>query len=214
MVYICKSIKEFMSEHTLNETGRVPLVFDGHAKPLVFSEGVLLDQHLVAWEIDATTETGAHEILSDIMAAHDAGDIHTTARYKCKNPLRWLSMIYPSACNPRFIGLFFPGGTLLGWMSFSTSPSMPGKAIIGAIIRPRYRNAGLGTAAMLHAQKYLHDIVKDENITGIFFDTQERNARVLAIARRIKAVEAGRRVDELRGGETMVSFTSEVALDA
>ncbi|HME56454.1 MAG TPA: GNAT family N-acetyltransferase [Candidatus Lokiarchaeia archaeon] len=193
---------------------QIPLVFGGHAKPLVFSEGVNLGQHVVAHEIDATTETAAHEILSDIMAAHQAGDIHTTARYKCKNPLRWLSMIYPAVCNPRFVGLFFPGDTLLGWLSFSTSPSMPGKAIIGAVIRPKYRNAGLGTAAMLHAQKYLHDIVRDESITGIFFDTQERNARVMAIARRIKAVEAGRRVDELRGGEIMVSFTSEVALDA
>jgi len=192
----------------------VPLVLGGHAKPLVFSEGVNLGQAVVAREIDATIETAAHEILSDIMAAHEAGDIHTIARYKCKNPLRWLSIIYPVACNPHFIGLFFLGGTLLGWLSFTTSPSIPGKAIIGAIIRPPYRNAGLGTAAIIHAQKYLHDIMKDDAITGIFFDTQERNARVLAIARRIRAVEAGRRIDELRGGEAMVSFTSEVAMEA
>jgi|SRR5271157_125304 len=197
-----------------NVPDEIPTIPGGHAKPLVFSEGVSLGQHVILREIDATTETAAHEILSDIMAAHQAGDIHTTARYKCKNPLRWLSMIYPAACNPRFIGLLFPCGTLLGWLSFTTSPSMPGKAIIGAIIRPKYRIAGLGTAAMLHAQKYLHDIVKDENITGIFFDTQARNARVMAIARRIMAVEAGRRVDELRGGEIMVSFTSEVVVEA
>jgi len=192
----------------------VPIIPGGHAKPLVFLEGVSLGQQVIAREIDATTETGAHEILSDIMAAHEAGDIHTIARYKCKHPLRWLSMIFPAACNARFIGLFFPDGKLLGWLSFSTSPSIPGKAIIGAIIRPEYRNAGLGTAAMLHAQKYLHDIMKSDAITGIFFDTQARNARVLSIAKRIKAVEQGRRVDQMRGGEIMVSFTSEVAAEA
>lgn len=202
-----------MNEHTSHGAWTIPLVAGGHAKPLVFSEGVALGQHVIAREIDATTKTGAHEILSDIMAAHEAGDIHTIARYKCKNPLRWLSMIYPAACTPRFIGLFFPDGTLLGWMSFTTSSSMPGKAIIGAIIRPPYRNAGLGTAAMLHTQKYLHDIIQDDSIVGIFFDTQARNGRVIAIARRIKAVESGRRVDQLRGGEMMVSFTSEVVME-
>jgi len=205
--------EEGMSEHTSHGAWTIPLVAGGHAKPLVFTEGVALGQHVMAREIDATTETGAHEILSDIMAAHEAGDIHTIARYKCKNPLRWLSMIYPPACTPKFIGLFFPGGTLLGWLSFTTSPSMPGKAIVGAIIRAPYRNAGLGTAAVLHARKYLHDIMHDSAISGIFFDTQVRNTRVIAIARRIKAVEAGRRVDQLRGGETMVSFTSEVAIE-
>src|SRR5271157_1098231 len=147
-----------MYNHASDE---IPTIPGGHSKSLIFTEGVNLGQQVVAREIDATTETGAHEILCDIMAAHEAGDIHTIARYKCKNPLRWLSMIYPPACTPKFIGLFFPGGTLLGWLSFTTSPSMPGKAIVGAIIRAPYRNAGLGTAAMLHTQKYLHDIMQD-----------------------------------------------------
>lgn len=44
------------------------------------------------------------------------------------NALLWLSMIYPVACNPRFIGL----------LSFTTSPAVPGGAILGIIIRWPY----------------------------------------------------------------------------
>jgi len=180
----------------------------GHEKPLLFQESVNLGRPIIAREIEPWTDAGAHELLSDIMAAHDAGDITTIARYKGKNPRRWLASIYPLTMDPRFIGLFFPDGTLLGWVSFTTSPYLPGKAVLGMVIRPPYQNAGLGTAALLHARKYLQDIMHDTSITGIFFETQEQNARVLAIAKKMKVQNTGRRIDQLKGGAAMLAFTN------
>nr|MDO8115211.1 GNAT family N-acetyltransferase [Candidatus Sigynarchaeota archaeon] len=186
----------------------------GHEKPLQFQESVNLGRPIIAREIEPWTDAGAHELLSDIMAAHEAGDITTIARYKGKNPRRWLASIYPFAMEPRFVGLFFPDGTLLGWVSFTTSPYLPGKAVLGMVIRPPYQNAGLGTAALLHAKKYLRDIMRDASITDIFFETQEDNARVLAIAKKMKVQNTGRRIDQIKGDIAMLAFTNKPGAEA
>jgi len=185
----------------------------GHEKPLLFQESVNLGRPIIAREIEPWTDAGAHELLSGIMAAHEAGDITTIARYKGKNPRRWLASIYPFAMEPRFVGLSFPDGTLLGWVSFTTSPYLPGKAVLGMVIRPPYQNAGLGTAALLHAKKYLQDIMKDKTIMSIFFETQEQNARVLAIAKKMKVRTAGWRIDQVKGGVAMLAFTNNPGVE-
>ena len=175
----------------------------------MFSEGVTLGRPIIVRELDPADDAVAHEVLSDVMAEHAAGTITTYIRYRGKHPRRWFDQLYPPSCEPRVLGFFFPDGTLLGWITVTVSPAASGQAILGMIVREPYRDAGLGTAAILHVQKYLRDITRDPAIAGVFFETGEGNRRVLHVARKLRVAPAGARIDALKGGAMMLQFTSK-----
>ncbi|MEX2719651.1 MAG: GNAT family N-acetyltransferase [Candidatus Sigynarchaeota archaeon] len=181
----------------------------GHEARLAFSEGVALGRPVMVRELDPADDAVAHEVLSDVMAEHAAGTITTFVRYRGKHPRRWFDQLYPPSCDPRVLGFFFPDGTLLGWITATRSPAVPGQAVLGMVVRPPYRDAGLGTAAILHVQKHLHRITRDGSMAGVFFETEERNRRVRHVARKLRAAPAGVRIDALKGGAMMLQFTSK-----
>ena len=187
----------------------LPRAAGGHEARLVFSEGVSLGRAITVRELDPADEGVMHEVLSDVMAEHAAGTITTFVRYRGKHPRRWFGQLYPPHCEPRVLGFFFPDGTLLGWLTVTTSPAAPGQAVLGMIVREPYRDAGLGTAAILHVIKHLRDIARDPAIEGVFFETGEGNRRVLRVARKLRVVPAGTRIDALKGGALMLQFTSK-----
>ena len=76
------------------------------------------------------------------------------------------------------------------------------------IIRPPYRDAGLGTAAILHVAKHLAAITRDPAAADVFFETQAVNRRVIHVARKVRVAPAGSRVDDLKGGVTMLQYSS------
>nr|MDO8084787.1 GNAT family N-acetyltransferase [Candidatus Sigynarchaeum springense] len=187
----------------------LPRAPNGHEARLAFSEGVSLGRAVIVRELDPADEAVMHEVLSDVMAEHAAGTVTTFVRYKGKHPRRWFSQLYPPHCDPRVLGFFFPDGTLLGWLTVTTSPAAPGQAVLGMIVREPYRDAGLGTAAILHVAKYLHGITRDPAIEGVFFETEEGNRRVFRVARKLRVAPAGTRIDALKGGIMMLQFTSK-----
>jgi GNAT superfamily N-acetyltransferase len=142
------------------------------------------------------------------MAEHAAGTITTFVRYKGRRPERWFPQLYPPASDARVLGFFFPDGTLLGWLTVSASPAAPGQAVLGMVVRPPYRDAGLGTAAVMHVAKHLAAITRDPAATGVFFETQAGNRRVIHVARKVQVVPAGSRVDALKGSVTMLQYRS------
>jgi RimJ/RimL family protein N-acetyltransferase len=174
----------------------------------VFSEGVTLGLPVTVRELDPADPVVQHEILADIMAEHAAGTITTFVRYKGRHPDRWFSQLYPAASRPRILGFFFPDGTLAGWLTITESPAVPGQAVLGMIIRQPFRDAGLGTAAILHVAKHLAAITRDPTITDVFFETQAGNRRVIHVARKVQVAPAGSRVDALKGGITMLAYSS------
>ncbi len=186
----------------------LPRAPGGHEAKLVFSEGVALGRPVTVRELDPADPAVQHEVLADVMAEHAAGTITTFIRYKGRHPERWFPQLYPPACDPRVLGFFFPDGTLIGWLTVTSSPAVPGQAVLGMIIRPPYRDAGLGTAALLHVAKHLPAIARDPAATGVFFETQAVNRRVIHVARKLPVAHVGSRVDDLKGGITMLQYSS------
>jgi len=186
------------------EEGRLAFREGGHDAPLCSSKALRLEGSVHVRELNHGTDGVAHEILTDIMAARDANEIETIARYKGKNPLRWLAMVYPEAATPCFLGLFDDAGTLLGWASLSTSPSYPGCAILGAIVRPQYRDRGLGTAIVEHCRRHAREVLGDPTLVDLFFDTKENNNRVRRIV--IKTIMASAGVRKNLYGHRMIGF--------
>jgi RimJ/RimL family protein N-acetyltransferase len=195
-----------MSNHSPDPV--LPRAAAGHEAKLTFSEGVLIGRPILVRELDVADEAVAHAVLTDIMAEHVAGTITTPVRYKGKHPRRWFVQIFPDASKPRLLGFFFPDNRFLGWLSITTSPALPGMAVLGVVIRPPYRNLGLGTAAILHVEKHLGTITKDPAIDRFFFETEARNRHVIHIARKLRVGQTGTRVDVLKGGVTMLQFTT------
>ena len=187
----------------------LPRAPGGHEARLVFSEGVTLGRPVTVRELNPADPAVQHEILANVMAEHAAGTITTYIRYKGRHPERWFPQLYPATCKPRVLGFYFPDGTLLGWLTVSTSPAAPGLAILGMVIRPPYRDAGLGTAAVLHVAKHLAAITRDPAVTDVFFETQAGNRRVIHVAHKVQVAPAGSRVDALKGGITMLQFSSK-----
>jgi ribosomal protein S18 acetylase RimI-like enzyme len=176
----------------------------GHEMPLDSTKELRLGRSVHVRELDHGTDGVAHELLSDLMAARDAGEIETMVRYKGKNQMRWLAMVYPEAATPRFLGFFDDGGTLLSWASLTTSPSFPGEAILGAIIRPPYRNLGLGTAMVQHCRRFARAVLGDASLVDLFLTTTPANARVLRIVEKLGMHSTG----EIKnpGGNYMIGF--------
>jgi len=186
------------------EEGRLAFREGGHEAPLCSTKALRLERSVHVRELDHGIDGVAHEILTDIMAARDANEIETIARYKGKNPKRWLAMVYPEAATPRFLGLFDDAGTLLGWATLSTSPSYPGCAILGAIVRHQYRDRGLGTAIVEHCRRHAREVLGDPTLVDLFFDTRENNDRVLRIVEKTNMVSAGERTNLT--GNHMIGF--------
>lgn len=186
------------------EEGRLAFYKGGHDAPLCSTKALRLERSVHVRELDHSTDGVAHEILTDIMAARDASEIETIVRYKGKNPLRWLAMVYPEAATPRLLGLFDDAGTLLGWAALSTSPSYPGCAILGAIVRPQYRDRGLGTAIVEHCRRHAREVLGDLTLVNLFFDTQENNDRVLRIVEKTNIASASERKN--LNGHRMIGF--------
>ncbi len=193
-----------------SSTPILPRAPGGHEAKLVFSESVTLGRPVTVRELDPADPAVQHEILADVMAEHAAGTITTFVRYKGRHPERWFNQLYPPASHPRVLGFFFPGSTLLGWLTATSSPSVPGQAILGMVIRPPYRDAGLGTAAVLHVAKHLPAITCDPAATDVFFETQAVNRRVIHVARKVRVAPVGSRVDDLKGGITMLQYSSKL----
>jgi len=187
----------------------LPRAPNGHEARLAFSEGVSLGRLITVRELDPADESVMHEVLSDVIAEHAAGTVTTFVRYRGKHPRRWFGQLYPPHCEPRVIGFFFPDNTLLGWLTVTTSPAAPGQAVLGMIVREPYRDAGLGTAAILHVAKHLHGIARGASLDGVFFETEEGNRRVFHVARKLRVAPAGTRIDALKGGIMMLQFTSK-----
>ncbi|MBN2149833.1 MAG: GNAT family N-acetyltransferase [Candidatus Lokiarchaeota archaeon] len=133
----------------------LPRAPSGHETRLTFSEGVSLGRPVTVRELDPADDAVAHEVLADVMAEHAAGTVTTFVRYRGGHPRRWFDQLYPPACRPRVLGLSFPDGTLLGWITATTSPGAPGQAVLGMVVREPYRDRGLGTAAILHVAALL-----------------------------------------------------------
>ncbi len=190
---------------------RVP---NGHEARLVFSEGVSLGRPVTVRELDPADDAVAHEVLADVMAEHAAGTLTTFVRYRGVHPRRWFDQLYPPACRPRVLGFFFPDGTLLGWISTTASPAAPGQAVLGMIVRPPYRDAGLGTAAILHVARHLAAIARDPSTTGLFFESEVDNIRVKHVARKVRVARAGTRVDALKGGVVMIQYSTRSRVES
>ncbi len=187
----------------------LPRAPGGHEARLVFSEGVTLGRPITIRELDPADDGVAHEVLADVMAEHVTGTITTFVRYKGRHPDLWFSQLYPAASKPRILGFTFPDGTLAGWLTITESIAVPGQAVLGMIIRQPFRDAGLGTAAILHVAKHLAAITRDPAITDVFFETQAVNRRVIHVARKVQVAPAGNRVDDLKGGITMLRYSSK-----
>jgi GNAT superfamily N-acetyltransferase len=181
----------------------------GHEARLTFSEGVTLGRPVIVRELDPADDCVAHEVLADVMAEHAAGTITTHVRYRGKHPRRWFDALYPAASRPRILGFFFPDGTLAGWLTATTSPAMPGTAVLGMIIREPYRNQGLGTAALLHVEKHLFAIARDPSITRVFFETQAANHRVIHVAKKLQVATTGERPNPFAPAITMIQYASK-----
>jgi GNAT superfamily N-acetyltransferase len=182
----CETIGEIaqdgMTDDVLDGTIYPLAAATGHVAMLMFGEGVTLGRKVVVQQLDLANEATLDAILTDIQAAAAEGIIAGRTRYKGKHPDRWLELIYPRCYRPAFLGAFFPDGTLLGWVSMLRTK--PDSVQLGSIIRPPYRNHGLGSALVLHAWRYAAEIYGDPAITGIAFVTRETNAPVLAIAKK------------------------------
>ncbi|HME53390.1 MAG TPA: GNAT family N-acetyltransferase [Candidatus Lokiarchaeia archaeon] len=177
----------------------------GHGVPLFSTQEPRLGGAVHVRELDHANERVAHEILTDIMTARAAKEIDTLARYKGKKPLWWLGTVYPEAATPRFLSLFNEQGTLLGWAALSTTPSLPKCAVLGAIVRPPFRNFGLGWAIVEHCRKYAREVLDDTTLADLFFDTREQNTQVLRIVEKVGMTPARERVDI--NGNRMIGFS-------
>ena len=186
----------------------LPRAPGGHEARLTFSEGVTIGRQIIARELDPADDAVAHEVLTDIMAEHAAGTVTTCVHYRGKHPRRWFDQIYPPSCKPRVLGFFFPDDTLAGWLTVTVAPQLPGHAVLGMIVREPYRNQGLGTAALLHVEKHLAGIARDPSITGVFFETQAGNRRVLHVARKMRVAATGERPNPLAPGITMIQYAT------
>jgi ribosomal protein S18 acetylase RimI-like enzyme len=189
----------------MEDTPRFPLVAStGHRAPLLFEEGVTLGRKVIVQQLDLASEAVKDAILTDVQAAANEGTVARRTRYKGKHATKWLEMIYPAVFRPVFLGAFFPDGTLLGWVSMLRTEPTNDHALLGAVIRPPYRNHGLGSALVLHAWRHAAEIYGDPSIMGIAFETQETNAAVMAIAKKHHLAFVSERVDE--SGATPVRY--------
>ncbi len=62
---------------------------------------------------------------------------------------------------------------------------------------------------VLHVVKHLATITRDPTIADVFFETRAGNRRVVHVARKLSVLPAGTRVDQLKGGITLMQYSSK-----
>ena len=170
----------------------------GHDRPLHFWEYTRVGRAILVREMNLNDDGVLDEILTDIMLESEAGTIQTPIRYdyeglrtrsdgspRPKRARKWFNQIYPSFLKPVFLGAYFMNGTCIGWISLVRAFSIPGQVQVGIIIKPEYRNKGLGTALVMHVHKFLYEITGDVEIRQISMTTRESNERIISIAFRM-----------------------------
>lgn len=193
--------------------GRVVLAAGGYDAALAGIDAARVGCAVRVRQLDHHDEGMAHEILTDIMAGQAARLFSSSIRYKGKRPGYWLGCVAPEALAPRYFGLFSPAGELVGWFSIMFTLARPDLASFGILLRPPWRDKGIGTAATRLAVAG-KDVLLARPIGTLLVMTSNNNARMLRIVEKIGLVDLGSLHDAGTGQARRAFATSHVTFKA
>ncbi|MEX2753938.1 MAG: GNAT family N-acetyltransferase [Candidatus Sigynarchaeota archaeon] len=145
------------------------------------------------------------------MAEHAAGTFVTAIRYRGRREGYWMQCLSPDVLSPKYFGLLSPAGTLLGWFSLAFTVGRRDWASFGIVIKPPWRDKGLGTAATRHALAR-KDVLLARPAGVVINTTRETNARMLRIAAKLGLHDQGMIFDAGRGASTRAFATLPITM--